>query len=207
MIHGRSRAANRLTLLYRAPSSGRVPFRDNSDMCIAAAICNSIHLLGSSALASKYWNFLVSNITVFERSGILSRRICDFRDAAKHLRQDEVVLRGSGLPSPSLGALLGLSPGAYVATLEGLPHIMHSVCVSTIQHTVVDCMEEFPLQLRAASVKACVGEDGKFVGVSELRQVLLVTPSKKKRSRIGREDRRRAHKKAATRAQSSSTRR
>ena len=149
----------------------------------------------------------MSDSTVFERSGILPRRIRDFSDAAKHLRQDEVVLRGSGLPSPSLGALLGLSPGVYVATLEGLPHNMHSACVSTIQHTVVDCMEEFPLQLCAASVKACVGEDGKFVGISELRPVLLVISSKKKRSRIGREDRRRAHKKAATRAHSSSTRR
>lgn len=54
MINGRSRAVNRLNPLYRVPSSGKVTFRDNSDMCISAAFCNSLLLLGSSTLALKY---------------------------------------------------------------------------------------------------------------------------------------------------------
>ena len=141
-------------------------------MCISAAICNSLQLLGSAMLAQKYWNLLVANSILFERSGTLSRRIPGFRDAAKHLQQDEVALRGASLPSPSLGVLLDLSPGVFVATLEGLPHIMHSVCVSTVHHIVVDCVEEFPLRLCAEAIKACVGEDRALVGVSALRQVV-----------------------------------
>ena len=128
MIHGRSRAAKRLTPLYRAPSSERLPFRDNSDMCIASAICNSTHLFWSSALASKYLNLLVSNSTVFERSGILPRRIRDFPETARHLRQDEVVLGGWGLPSPSLGALRGLSKRVRRYLRRLTPHHAQCLC-------------------------------------------------------------------------------
>ena len=173
-------------------------------MCISAAICNFIQLLGSSNLAVKYWNILVRNSLLFERTGYPSRRIRDFLDAAKNLHQAEVTLRGVCLRSPTLGLLLSLDPGVYVATLEGLPHIMHSVCVSTIHSIALDFMEAFPRLSCAGAVKACVGADRTFAGVSALHQVLVVTTSKKKYSRIGREGRRRAHKKAAIRASGSS---
>ncbi|CDF41245.1 unnamed protein product [Chondrus crispus] len=204
MIHGRSRAVNPRTPIYRVSTHGTVRFRDNSDMCISAAVCNGLQLLGSLNLAVKYWDLLVRNSLFFERTGSPSRRIRDFHDAAKHLNQDEVTLRGSGLRSPSLGLLLRLDPGVYVATLEVLPYITHSICVSTIHSIVLDFMEWFPLRFCAGAVKACVGADGILVGVSELRQVLVVTPSKKKRSRIGRVSSRRAHKKAAIRGSGSS---
>ncbi|CDF39433.1 unnamed protein product [Chondrus crispus] len=175
MIHGCSRAVNPRTKIYRVSTHGTVRFQDNSDMCIPAAVCNDLQLLGSPNLAVKYWDLLVRNSLLFEKTGSPSRRIQDFHDAAKHLNQDEVTLRGSGLRSPSLGLLLRLDPGVYVATLEGLPHIMHSICVSTIHSIVLDCMEGFPLRFCAGAVKACVGADGIFVGVSELRQILVVT--------------------------------
>ncbi|CDF35347.1 unnamed protein product [Chondrus crispus] len=154
MIHGRSRAVNPRTLIYRVSTHGTVRFRDNSDMCISAAVCHGLQLLGSPNLAVKYWDLLVRNSLLFERTGSPSLRIRDFHDAAKHLNQDEVTLRGSGPRSPSLGLLLRLDPGVYVATLEDLPHIMHRICVSTIHSIVLDCMEGFPLRFCAGEVKA-----------------------------------------------------
>lgn len=88
MIHGRYRVLNRLTPLYRAPFSGRVIIRNNSNMCIPAAVCNSPQLVESSTLALKYCNLLVANSILLERGGILLRRIRGFRNAGKHLRYD-----------------------------------------------------------------------------------------------------------------------
>ena len=81
-IHGRSWAANLRTLIYRVSSQNTVWFQDNSFMCISAAVCNGLQLLGSPNLAVKHWNLLVRNSLLFERTGSLSRRIRDFLDAA-----------------------------------------------------------------------------------------------------------------------------
>ena len=165
LIHSLSREANPRTQIYRISSQGTVRFLDNSDICISAATCNGLQLLWSPNLAVKYWNRLVRNNLLFERTGSLSRRIRDFLDAAKHHHQDEVTLHGAGPRSPTLGLLLSLDPGVYAATLEGLQPIMHSVCISTIHSTVLDYIEALPLRLCAGTVKVCTGADRTFVGV------------------------------------------
>lgn len=67
-----------------------------------------------------------------------------------------------------------------------------------MHQTVTDCMETFPRHQRAESVKACTGDCGKFLGVSEVRQVVLVPLSaKERRNRSGFSAARRTRKNAA----------
>lgn len=150
-------------------------------MCIPVAVCNAVNLLGDTSLAKEYWNDFIKTSLLYEVSGALPRRIRDFQDARK--RQDERRVRLTRIEGTShtLSVALAFKSGVVVATLEGTPHVMHSLCFAASDKIIVDCMEESPLRLCTSSLKSCVGAGSVFLTVSELYRVEVFPPPEKKR--------------------------
>lgn len=77
--------------------------------------------------ARSYWDLFKTNSESFVQQGILPRRIRDLRDATKHLKQDEVVLKHTYGSVPTLERLLNVHSGVFAVTLEGNSNSMRIV--------------------------------------------------------------------------------
>ena len=173
--------------LYYLRSLGRTPYQDKTNLCISAAICNSTHLLGAPQIASQYWRHFNDNAKLFVRHDKLPRRIRDLRDASKHLKQDEVVLKHLYGSIPTLDGLLHIHPGVFVVTLEGSSNKLHTVCISSSKRIILDCMEPYPLSFSLEALQLCLGGGVRLVEVREIREICLVqasTNNRRKRRKI-----------------------
>ena len=127
MTFGRGREQNPGGAKFLQPQLEKVLFQDRSDMCIQAAVCNAVNLLGHTCLAKEYWNDFITASLQYEESCALPRCIRDFRDTRKRLDERRVKLTREGGTKASLSAALAFKSGIFVATLEGTPHVMHSL--------------------------------------------------------------------------------
>ncbi|CDF77538.1 unnamed protein product [Chondrus crispus] len=103
-----ARPASSSASLFHLPRLRGTPYQDNTNLCIPAAICNSVHLYGAPRLASNYWGHFKDNAALFGRHDRLPRRIRNLRDANKHPKQNEVVLKHLFGTIPTLDRLLSI---------------------------------------------------------------------------------------------------
>eukprot|EP00737_Agarophyton_chilense_P002083 gb/GEZJ01002355.1/.p1 GENE.gb/GEZJ01002355.1/~~gb/GEZJ01002355.1/.p1 ORF type:complete len:400 (+),score=35.17 gb/GEZJ01002355.1/:1-1200(+) len=209
MAHSRSRRKSSITPRYRELSYRCVPFQDRFDLCIQAAICNGLDLLGSND-SEKYWKYFCRIARFFETENELPPRIRDFRDAQKHLQQWNVTLRHVTRGNcPSVRDVLALPSGVYVLTIDGTNGVIHSLVIDTGRRIILDCVEEFPLTLCERALEGCVDDTSTFTGIREVRMVHVPDTegrSKKPRHRNGTNNKKKRRKLAIERERAKETR-
>ena len=156
---------------------GVTPYQDKTSLCILSAICNSLHLLGAQGLANKYWEHFKENSRFFVQYEKLPRRIRDFRDVNKHLNRKEVVLKHLSGSIPTIARLMGVESGVFVVMLEGSANKLHTVCVSSKDHIILDCMEPYPMSFSLQALKLCLGDGVSLLEIREMQKVCLVRAS------------------------------
>ena len=172
---------------------GPTPYQDKTNLCISATNCNSTHLLGAPQIHSQHWRHFNDNVELFVRHDKRPHRIRDLRDADKHLKQDEVVLKHLYGSIPTLDGLLHIHTGVFVVTLEGSSNKLHTVCISSSERIILDCMEPYPLSFSPKALQLCLGDGFRLVEICEIREVCLVQASTNNRRK-----RRKLHAKSTT---------
>ena len=166
---------------------GRTPYQDKTNLCISAAVCSSTHLLGAPQIASQYWRDFNDNAELFVRYDKLTYRIRDLQDANKHLKQDEVVLKHLYGSIQTLDGLLHIHTGVFVVTLERGSNKLHTVCISSRERIIPDCMEPYPLSFSPEALQLCLGDGVRLVEIRDIREVCPVqasTNNRRKRRKI-----------------------
>ncbi|CDF39415.1 unnamed protein product [Chondrus crispus] len=172
-----ARSESSLASSFHIHNLGATPYQDRTDPCIPAAVCNSMRALGARKLADSYWKHFKENAKSFVQHGSLPRRIRDLRDANKHLKREEVVLEHTFGSVPTIGKLLDVESGVFVVTLEGSSNKLHTVCVSSKDHIILDCMEPYPMPFSLQALKLCLGDGVSLLEIREMRKVCLVRAS------------------------------
>ena len=119
MTFGLDREQNPGGAKFLQPQLEKFLFQDRSCMCIQAAYCNAVNLLGHTSLAKEYWNDFMKASLHYEVSGALPHYIRDFRDARKRLDERRVKITRQGGTSPTLSAALAFKSDCSAKCLSG----------------------------------------------------------------------------------------
>lgn len=93
-------------------------------------------------------------------------------------------MRDSRIGTPTLQKVLGLDADDFVVIFEGSKNVVNSIYVPVTTGVIADSQEKFYLKLNEPALKACVGDGIRFLGIREVREVVLrFARSKKRRSR------------------------
>ena len=172
-----ARAGSSSASFYRLHNLEVTAYQDKTSLCILSAICNSLHLLGVQGLADKYWAHFKENSWSFVRYETFPRCIRDFRDVNKPLNRKEVVLRHLSGSVPTIARLLDVEFGVFVVTLVERANKPHTVCISSKDHIILDCIELYPMSFSLQDLKIFLGNGVRLLEIHVMQKVCLVRAS------------------------------